>query len=57
MVGVQLVTETSILGYFIAVIPSSADPLYRYANLSTLLTDLIFAYCYDANVCLIIFLV
>ena len=44
MVGVQLVTETSILSYFIAVIPSSADPSYRYANLSTLLTDLIFAF-------------
>ena len=57
MVGVQLVTETSILSYFIVVIPSSKDPSYRYANLSTLLTDLIFAYCYDANVCLIIFLV
>ena len=46
MVGVQLVTD---------IHPS--DPSYRYANLSTLLTDLIFAYCYDTNVCLIIFLV
>ena len=34
MVGFQLVTETSILSYFIVVIPSSKDPSYRYANLS-----------------------